>query len=212
MTDSAPEVLPYEVFTQPRPLLVVLSGPSGVGKDSTMAGLRAQGAQFYQVVTATTRPRRPSEVDGVDYHFLTMQRFAEMIEAQELLEHAVVYGDYKGIPKAEVRKGLQSGMDVVLRVDVQGVETVQRMVPQAVTVFLIASSDEEMVHRLRDRRTENEGMLAMRVATAREELRRVDSFKYVVINREDALDETVQQVLAIMAAERCRVDWQPVAL
>ena len=119
---------------------------------------------------------------------------------------------YKGIPKAEVRKGLQSGMDVVLRVDVQGVETVQRMVPQAVTVFLIASSDEEMVHRLRDRRTENEGMLAMRVATAREELRRVDSFKYVVINREDALDETVQQVLAIMAAERCRVDWQPVAL
>ena len=140
------------------------------------------------------------------------KRFAEMIEAQELLEHAVVYGDYKGIPKSEVRKGLESGMDVVLRVDVQGVETVQRMVPQAVTIFLIASSDEEMVHRLRDRRTEDEGMLAMRIATAREELRRVDSFKYVVVNREDALDETVEQVLAIMTAERCRVDWQPIDL
>ncbi|MEZ4769165.1 MAG: guanylate kinase [Caldilineales bacterium] len=212
MNDSTSDLSPYETFAQPRPLLVVLSGPSGVGKDSTMAGLRERGAEFYQVVTATTRPQRPSEVDGVDYHFLTMQQFAEMIEAQELLEHAIVYGDYKGIPKAEVRKGLRSGLDVVLRVDVQGVETVQRMVPQAVTIFLIASSDEEMVRRLRDRRTENEGMLAMRVATAREELRRVETFKYVVVNREDALDDTVDQVLAIMTAERCRVDWQPVAL
>lgn len=212
MNDSAPDVQPYEVFTQPRPLLVVLSGPSGVGKDSTMAGLRTMGAKFYQVVTATTRPQRPNEVDGVDYHFLSMQQFADMIEAQELLEHAVVYGDYKGIPKAEVRKGMESGLDVVLRVDVQGVETVQRMVPQAVTIFLIASSDEEMVHRLRDRRTEDEGMLSMRVATARQEMRRVDNFKYVVINREDALDETVRQVMAIMTAERCRVDWQPVIL
>ncbi len=212
MTNSAPDALPYEVFTQPRPLLVVLSGPSGVGKDSTMAGLRAMGAQFYQVVTATTRPQRPNEVDGVDYHFLSMQEFAEMIEAQELLEHAIVYGDYKGIPKAEVRKGMASGLDVILRVDVQGVETVQRMVPQAVTIFLIASSDEEMVLRLRDRRTEDEGMLSMRIATAREELRSVATFKYVVINREDALDDTVRQVMAIMTAERCRVDWQPVAL
>ena len=109
MTNSASDPLPYEVFTQPRPLLVVLSGPSGVGKDSTMAGLREKGAEFYQVVTATTRPQRPNEVDGVDYHFLSMQEFAEMIEAQELLEHAVVYGDYKGIPKAEVRKGMASG-------------------------------------------------------------------------------------------------------
>ena len=212
MNDSAPDVQPYEVFTQPRPLLVVLSGPSGVGKDSTMAGLRTMGAPFYQVVTATTRPQRPNEVDGVDYHFLSMQQFADMIEAQELLEHAVVYGDYKGIPKAEVRKGMQSGMDVVLRVDVQGVATLQRMVPQAVTIFLIASSDEEMVRRLRHRRTEDEGMLSMRVATAREELRRVSNFKYVVINREDALNETVRQVRAIMTAERCRVDWQPVVL
>lgn len=212
MSDSVPDGLAYELFTLPRPLLVVLSGPSGVGKDSTMAGLRAAGAQFYQVVTATTRPQRPNEVDGVDYHFLSMQQFAEMIGAQELLEHAIVYGDYKGIPKAEVRKGLESGLDVVLRVDVQGVETVQRMVPQAVTIFLIASSDDEMVRRLRERRTEDEGMLSMRIATAREELRRVDSFKYVVVNREDALGETVRQVLAIMTAERCRVDWQPVAL
>lgn len=212
MDDLGPEISPYDLFTTDRPLLVVLSGPSGVGKDSTMARLRELGARFYQVVTATTRPRRPNETDGVDYHFLTMQQFAEMIETQELLEHAVVYGDYKGIPKAEVRKGLASGMDVVLRVDVQGVETVQRMVPQAVTIFLIASSDEEMVRRLRDRRTEDEGMLAMRVATAREELRRVETFKYVVVNREDSLDDTVQQVMAIMTAERCRVDWKPVLL
>ncbi len=212
MDDLGPEISPYDLFTTDRPLLVVLSGPSGVGKDSTMARLRELGARFYQVVTATTRPRRPNETDGVDYHFLTMQQFAEMIETQELLEHAVVYGDYKGIPKAEVRKGLASGLDVVLRVDVQGAATIRSLVPQAVAIFLIASSEEEMVVRLRGRKTEDPGMLAMRIATAREELRRLDEFDYVVVNRDGCLGEAVLQVLAIMTAERCRVDWEPVEL
>ena len=166
MDSSVQALSAYQTFTAPRPLLVVLSGPSGVGKDSTMSRLREMGVEFYQVVTATTRAKRPAEVDGVDYHFLSMNEFAGMIEAEELLEHAIVYGDYKGIPKAEVRKGLESGRDVVLRVDVQGVETVQRMVPQAVTIFLMASSDDEMVRRLRERRTEDFGMLAMRIATS----------------------------------------------
>ncbi len=94
-----------------------------------------------------------------------------MIEQKELLEHAVVYGDYKGIPKSEVRKGLASGLDVVLRVDVQGAATIRSLVPQAVAIFLIASSEEEMVSRLRGRQTEDPGRLAMRIATAREELR-----------------------------------------
>jgi guanylate kinase len=177
-----------------------------------MDRMRDLGAVFHQVVTATTRPRRPNEQDRVDYHFISMSRFAEMIEAKEFLEHAVVYGEYKGIPKAEVRKGLQSGKDVVLRVDVQGAATIRRLVPQAVTIFLVASSEEEMVERLHERQTEGPGILAMRIATAREELRRLPEFKYVVVNREDQLDETVRQVLAIMTAERCRVDWEPVIL
>jgi guanylate kinase len=203
---------PYQTLNASRPLLVILSGPSGVGKDATMDRMRELGAEFYQVVTATTRPQRLAEQDGVDYHFVSMERFAEMIEAKELLEHAMVYGDYKGIPKSEVRKGLESGLDVVLRVDVQGAATIRKMVPQAVTIFLVASSEEEMVERLRQRKTEDAGRLAMRIATAREELRRLPEFKYVVINRTDKLDTTVQQVKAIMTSERCRVDWEPVQI
>jgi guanylate kinase len=202
----------YQTLTQQRPLLVILSGPSGVGKDAVMARMRAMGARFYQVVTAATRARRPGERDGADYHFVSMERFAEMIEQGELLEHAVVYGDYKGIPKSEVRKGLDSGLDVVLRVDVQGAATIRRMVPQAVAIFLIAASEDEMVARLRMRSTEDPGMLAMRIATAREELRRLPEFDYVVVNREGRLEEAVQQVLAIITAERCRVHWEAVHL
>lgn len=203
---------PYATLRQKRPLLVVLSGPSGVGKDAAMDRMRELGVSFYQVVTATTRAQRPAERNGVDYHFVTMQRFAEMMEKRELLEHAVVYGEYKGIPKFEVRKGLDSGLDVVLRVDVQGAATIRKMVPQAVTIFLMASCEEEMVERLEQRRTEDPGKLAMRIATAREELRRLQEFKYFVVNRDDQLDEAVRQVVSIMTAERCRVDWEPVAL
>lgn len=212
MSDQDLPLNPYETVNQPRPLLVILSGPSGVGKDAVMARMREMGVPFYQVVTAATRPRRPGEQDGADYHFVTIQRFAEMIEQKELLEYAVVYGDYKGIPKSEVRKGLESKQDVLLRVDVQGAATIRRMVPQAVAIFLVAASEEEMVNRLRQRKTEDAGMLAMRIATAREELRRLPDFDYVVVNRDGRLDDAVQQVLAIMTAERCRVDWEPVQL
>ncbi len=203
---------PYETLHAPRPLLVILSGPSGVGKDAVMAQMRERGVLFYQVVTAATRTQRPGELDGQDYHFVSIERFAEMIEQKELLEHAVVYGDYKGIPKAEVRKGLASGLDVVLRVDVQGAATIRSLVPQAVAIFLLAASEEEMVARLRGRKTEEPGMLSMRIATAREELRRLDEFDYVVVNRDGCLDDAVRQVLAIMTAERCREDWEPVEL
>jgi len=212
MPETDVTIDPYETLHAPRPLLVILSGPSGVGKDAVMAQMREQNVPFYQVVTAATRAQRRGEIDGQDYHFVSIERFAGMIEKKELLEHAVVYGDYKGIPKFEVRKGLESGLDVVLRVDVQGAATIRSLVPQAVAIFLIASSEEEMVVRLRGRKTEDPGMLAMRIATAREELRRLDEFDYVVVNRDGCLGEAVLQVLAIMTAERCRVDWEPVEL
>lgn len=212
MPETDVTIDPYETVHAPRPLVVILSGPSGVGKDAVMSRMRERGVPFYQVVTAATRAQRPGEIDGQDYHFVSIERFAEMIEQKELLEHAVVYGDYKGIPKAEVRKGLTSGLDVVLRVDVQGAATIRSLVPQAVAIFLIASSEEEMVARLRGRQTEDAGRLAMRIATAREELRRLAEFDYVVVNRDSHLDDAVQQVLAIMTAERCRVHWEPVEL
>ncbi len=202
----------YTALHEARPLLVVISGPSGVGKDATIQRMKDRGYPCHFVVTATTRERRPGEVDGVDYHFLSEVAFCEMIAAGELLEHALVYGQYKGIPKEEVRAALASGRDVVMRVDVQGAATVRELAPQAISIFLSAESEEALIERLRRRRTEDEAQLRARVETARAELSRAQEFKYRVINRECALDETVDRVLAIMQAEKCRVDWQPVTL
>jgi guanylate kinase len=143
---------------------------------------------------------------------MTQQGFQQMIEQGGFLEHALVYGQYKGIPKAGVRAALSSGQDVVIRVDVQGAATVRQLVPQAVTIFLTAESEEALVERLRRRRTEDEAQLNRRIETARSELLHAREFKYRVVNRECTLDDTVDRVLSIMEAERCRVDWQPVEL
>ncbi|MFN8464388.1 MAG: guanylate kinase [Caldilineaceae bacterium] len=202
----------YQSLHNPRPVLVVISGPSGVGKDSVLQELKQTDYPFYFVVTATTRARRAGERDGVDYHFVTVGEFAEMIEKNELIEHAVVYGDYKGIPKKHVREALASGKDVIMRIDVQGAATIRRLVPNVVTIFLTAESEEKLVRRLRERKTEEADQLKMRIVTARGELQRIVEFDYVVINREDALEETVDQVLSIIKAEKSRVDWTPVIL
>ena len=202
----------YQSLHNPRPVLVVISGPSGVGKDSVLQELKRANYPFYFVITATTRPRRPAERDGVDYHFVTVGEFAEMIENNELLEHAVVYGDYKGIPKKHVREALASGQDVIMRIDVQGAATIRRLVPNAVTIFLTAESEEKLVRRLQERKTEEADQLKMRIVTARRELQRIVEFDYVVINHEHALEETVEQVLSIIKAEKSRVDWTPVIL
>jgi guanylate kinase len=202
----------YTKVTNPHPVLVVISGPSGVGKDATINRMKQSNHPFYFVVTATTRPKRPSEIDGVDYHFVSMSEFAELIENNELLEYAVVYGDYKGIPKKHVREALASGLDVIMRIDVQGGATIRKLVPNAITIFLIAENEDELVRRLRDRKTEDAGKLKMRIATARQELKRIGEFDYVVVNCVDALEETVGKVLSIISAEKSRVDWTPVVL
>ena len=202
----------YASLNAPRPVLVVLSGPSGVGKDSIICGLKKSNYPFHFVVTATTRPRRPAEVDGVDYYFVSVGEFAEMIENEELLEYAVVYGDYKGIPKKHVREALLSGQDVVMRIDVQGAATIRALVPSAVTIFLTAESEEKLVRRLLQRKTEEADQLKMRVVTARRELRRFTEFDYIVINREEQLETAVQEVLCIIRAEKSRVDLVPFAL
>lgn len=202
----------YASLQSARPLLVIISGPSGVGKDVTIRRMKERLYPFHFVVTATTRPQRPGEINGVDYHFVSMAAFERMIAEGELLEHAVVYGQYKGIPKAGVRAALASGQDVIMRVDVQGAATVRRLVPQAVSIFLTAESEEALIERLRRRRTDDEEQLQQRIRMACEELKRVDEFKYCVVNRDCALDATVDAVIAIMQAEKCRVDWQPVTL
>ena len=202
----------YAGLYSPRPVLVVISGPSGVGKDATIQLVKERGYPCFFVVTATTRPQRPGEVDGVDYHFVSEAEFTGMMANGELIEHAVVYNQYKGIPKAGVRAALASGRDVVMRIDVQGAATVRALAPQAVTIFLTAETEEALIERLRRRHTEGEAQLQQRIATARAELERVREFKYRVVNCECNLDETVDQVIAIIQAEKCRVDWQPVTL
>ncbi len=187
------------------PLLVVISGPSGVGKDMTIKRLQELGYPFHFVVTATTRPQRTDETHGKDYFFITKTEFAEMIDQGELLEYAVVYGDYKGIPKAQVRQALASGKNVIMRIDVQGAATIHKLVPEAVLIFLSAESEDALVHRLQQRKTEPEDQLKLRIATARQELNQLEGFDYVVINEENQLDDTCKKIAAIITAEQCRV-------
>jgi len=186
------------------PLLVVISGPSGAGKDSVVQRMKERGFPFDFVITATDRPPRPTEVHGRDYYFYTTAEFERLIAEGELLEHALVYGQHKGIPKAHVRQALDSGQDVVMRVDVQGAETVKGIIPAAITVFLTVESEEELVDRLRQRRTESAEALQQRLATAVEEMACIPEFDYVVVNRRDDLDGTVDDVVAIIRAEHCR--------
>jgi guanylate kinase len=186
-------------------LLIVISGPSGAGKDTVMLRMKERGLKFHFVITATTRLRRPNEVDGRDYLFISAETFAKMIEADEFMEHALVYGDYKGVPKEQVRMALASGRDVVMRLDVQGAETIRRLVPDALLIFITTDSEENLISRLKERSTETPEALAIRVATTRQELKRVDAFDYVIVNHDDQLDHTVDVVQAIIEAEHHRV-------
>ncbi|HDD55488.1 MAG TPA: guanylate kinase [Chloroflexi bacterium] len=198
---------------QPRnPLLIVISGPSGVGKDSVLEMMKARGLPFHFVITATTRAPRPDEVDGVDYFFLSQDEFAKMIDEGELLEYAVVYQDYKGIPKSQVREALASGKNVIMRIDVQGAETVRELVEDALLIFLTPQNEEELINRLKKRNTETSESLKLRIATTRQEYKKIELFDYVVVNRDDRLDETVDTIEAIIQAEQHRVHQRVVNL
>jgi len=196
----------------PQPLLIVISGPSGAGKDTVVQCMKDRGMPFHFVVTATTRPRRSNEVNGKDYFFVGKEEFARMIEEDELIEYAVVYGDYKGIPKQQVREALSSGKDVLMRVDVQGAETVRKLVPNAILIFMTVDNEQELERRLRERKTETAEELALRIATARKELQRVESFDYVVVNADDHLDQAVDTIQAIITSEHQRVNQKKVTL
>jgi guanylate kinase len=196
----------------PQPLLIVISGPSGVGKDSVVQAMKERGRPFHFVVTATTRPRRAEEVHGKDYFFVSKEEFAHMIEHNELIEYAIVYSDYKGIPKQQVREALASGKDVVMRLDVQGAATVRKLAPEAVLVFLTTQNEVELVGRLKGRKTDTAEDLSLRIATARQELKRAAEFDYVVVNADAHLTETVDTVIAIIDAEHHRVNPRKVDL
>lgn len=186
-------------------MLVVLSGPSGVGKDAVLARMKKLGRPFHYVVTATTRPKRAGEKNGVHYHFLSREEFQQMIDRHQFLEWANVYGNYYGVPKDEITSALSKGVDAIVKVDVQGAATIKKILPQAVFIFLMPPSVEELEKRLRKRRSECSTDLALRLERAKGEIESLPLFGYVITSRQNKLDEVVSQIDAIVAAEKCRV-------
>lgn len=188
------------------PLLVVLSGPSGVGKDAALTELKTLDRPWHFAVTATTRAKRPGEREGVDYLFLSSEKFDRMRERDEFLECAEVYGRWYGVPRSQIRAGLQEGKDVILKIDVQGAATVRQLAPEALFIFLLPGTEDELKQRLSERMTESSEELELRLLTAAQEMSQVHEFNYRVINHKDRLDEAVANIDAIIAAEKCRID------
>ena len=189
-----------------RPRVFVISGPSGVGKDAVIERMRERHPDFHYVVTATTRPRRPGEIDGVHYFFMTEEQFKSQLEKDEFLEAAQVYGNWYGVPKDRIRAALQAGKSVVAKVDVQGAATIRETIPESVLIFLVPPSMSEMLLRLKSRKTDDPEVLMQRLSTATRELAAARNFDYVIFNESDQLDQTVDQISAVITAEASRVE------
>lgn len=188
------------------PLLIVLSGPSGAGKDAVLGRMKERGYPLEYITTATTRPKRAQERDGVDYHFISAEKFQEMISGDKLLEWAKVYGNWYGVPKQPVKQALEQGRDVIVKVDIQGAATIKNIFPQTVSIFLVPPVMEELINRLKQRHTESSFDLDLRVNTAEEEIKQLPLFDYAVWNRRDEIDRAVADITAIIQAEKCRVN------
>lgn len=192
-------------FTSSSPLLIVISGPSGVGKDAVLFEMKKRDLPFYYAVTVTTRPKRKGEKDGADYHFVSESEFRQMVDRGEFIEWAKVYGNYYGVPKWELREGLGQGKDVILKVDVQGAATIKRILPEAVFIFLLPPSIEELVSRLMQRQGLSDSELSLRLGKAQEEMDKLSLFDYVVVSQKDKLDIAVSEIVSIITAEKCRI-------
>jgi guanylate kinase len=174
--------------------------------------LRDAYPEIHFAVTATTRPRRPGEIDGIHYYFLDPSTFVERLEQGEFLESAVVYNHRYGVPKGPVRQALQRGQDVIIKVDVQGAATIRELMPHATFVFLAPESMDELLQRLQTRKSDDPDVLMGRFMAADRELRRAREFDYVVFNERERLERTLSQLSAIIDAEHHRVDQHEVVL
>jgi len=186
-------------------LLFVLSAPSGAGKDTVINTLKQQGMDFYVVPSVTTRTPRPGESEGHPYHFISKETFEQLVSQNELLEYANVHGNWYGQPRKLIRDTLSAGRDVLLKIDVKGAATIRSKVSDAIFIFLIPGSLEELTQRLTGRQTETEEELRRRLADARKELAEQHWYDYLITNRDGYLQEAVDCLRAIMLAEHCRV-------
>jgi len=203
-----------EINPQPakKPLLIILSGPSGVGKDAVLSYLKASSPNFKFVCTNTTRPRRANEKDNVDYHFVSPAEFQDLLSHNELLESAKVYQNWYGVPKEPIRQALQQGHDIMVKVDVQGAASIKKLVPQAVFIFLAPPSFEELASRLKQRYTETPESLTTRLQACESEMKQIPEFDYVVVNQRNQIESAVNEIKAIIAAEKCRVRQREIKL
>ena len=174
--------------------------------------MKELGYPLEYITTVTTRPRRDKERNNVDYHFVSTERFQEMIEHKEFLEWANVYGNWYGVPKQPVKQALDKGQDIIVKVDIQGATTIKKILPEAVFIFVMPASMEELVLRLKQRHTESAFDLALRTETAEEETKQLHLFDYIVVNKRDEIDLAVSDIKAIIAAEKCRVTPREIAL
>ena len=196
----------------PTPLLIVLSGPSGAGKDALLTRLKESGYPLEYITTLTTRAQRAQEKDNVDYHFISSGKFQNMIKNNELLEWANVYGNWYGVPKQPIKEALERGRDIIVKVDTQGATTIKNMLPEAVFIFLIPPSREELVQRLTQRQTELPFDLALRIKTAQSEVEQLPLFDYIIFSNQGEINSAVAQIKAIITAEKCRVSPRKIAL
>jgi len=194
------------------PLMIVISGPSGVGKDSVLRALIKSKLPVQHVITVNTRAPRRDEREGIDYFFVTREKFKEMIAQQEFMEYSHVYDDYKGVPKSQIRNALESGSDVLLRLDVQGAEKIKKFYPQAILIFLLPPNQEDWYKRLGGRRLSHEKDLDKRIATVQEELKKALDFDYLVVNEQNQLEKTVRMIETIITAEHHRAKPQKITL
>ncbi len=184
--------------------LFVLSGPSGVGKGTILARLFVDFHDIEYSVSATTRQARAGEVQGENYYFLSEEEFFQLVENDQLIEWANVHNNYYGTPKEYVDKTLKKGQDIILEIDIQGAKQVRENYPDAVFIFLLPPSLQELEQRLEQRGSEDKRNKKIRLRNAREEMQEKQKYDYVIIN--DRIEETVDQLRSIIIAESCRID------
>lgn len=189
-----------ELKTTATPRVFIISGPSGVGKDSVIEQLQIRIPDAQYVVTATTRERRPGEIDGVHYLFISTEDFVGRIEANDFLENAIVYGHHYGVPRSPVEAGLRNGQDVIIKVDVQGAATLRRRISNTTSIFLAPESMSELLRRLHSRKTEEPAKLIKRFTTASQEVARAGEFDYVVMNEAGKMDDAIDGICEIISA------------
>ena len=188
---------------QRKGMLIIVSGPSGVGKGTICAELRARNPQIRESISMTTRARRNGEPEGVDYFDVSEERFNEMAAHGEMLEHAYVHGNQYGTPLAYVVEQLEQGYDVLLEIDVQGSIQAMKAYPDAVTIFILPPNRAELRNRLIKRATETPEAISLRLRNAELELFMTKEYQYCVVN--DEVDRAVSKVEAILTAESCKV-------